>query len=285
MKFCSCRDAELTLRSRSTQPACSLTGSRLMTTRIVFSAWFFARTEPSWSGLRVAQEAGVIDRVEDERRVTLQGGLARRMWLRLVMSGTSECGSVAARAGGFRTSRCRDTLRLGLAGCGLGGRVLAELVGGSVDAVVSGEGGGEDEALHEGGAAAILQGDLCRISGVFGQKLGWKKSDTGRLRDLFEVGLQLERGGAPGEVGIGLSEAGLGERVHDVGAGEGFGEEDDVGMLFAQTVAMHHSQKGSALVCGLSTRKTLTPRLIQNSKTDFSSSQSARQSEDSKLRG
>ena len=30
---------------------------------------------------------------------------------------------------------------------------------------------------------------------------------------------------------------------------------------------MHHSQKGKALVWGLSTRKTWTPRLIQNSKT------------------
>ena len=42
---------------------------------------------------------------------------------------------------------------------------------------------------------------------------------------LLQVGLVV----APGEVGVALREAAFGERVHDVRAGEGFGEEDRVG--------------------------------------------------------
>ncbi len=49
--------------------------------------------------------------------------------------------------------------------------------------------------------------------------------------------------------------------------------------------AIAHSQNGNGLVCGLSTRKIVTPSPIQNSKTLFSSSHSARQSSDSKLNG
>ena len=72
------------------------------------------------------------------------------------------------------------------------------------------------------------------MSGVLGQTLGVKKSADGRLGDLFEVGLQLGLFRAPGEVGVGLRVAALGERVHDVRAGEGFGEEDDVGRFGVQ---------------------------------------------------
>ena len=39
----------------------------------------------------------------------------------------------------------------------LGGQVFAELVGGAVDAVAGGERGGEDQALHEGWAASVLE--------------------------------------------------------------------------------------------------------------------------------
>ncbi len=50
-----------------------------------------------------------------------------------------------------------------------------------------------------------------------------------------------------------------------------------------RTSAMHHSQKGRALVCGLSTRKMRTPLSIQKAKTENSSCQRACQSLDSKL--
>ena len=111
---------------------------------------------------------------------------------------------------------------------GLGGDVFAELEGGAVDAVAGGEGGGEDDALHEGGAAAVLERGVEDVRRV-GPDVGGEEVGDGRLGDLFEVGLQFGLAGAPGEVGVGLGEAGLGERVHDVRAGEGFGEEDDVG--------------------------------------------------------
>src|SRR3954452_5697004 len=46
-----------------------------------------------------------------------------------------------------------------------------------------------------------------------------------------------------------------------------------------------HSQNRNGLVCGLSTRKIVTPCSIQNSNTRCSSCQSARQSADSKFSG
>ena len=122
------------------------------------------------------------------------------------------------------------------------------------------------------------------MSGVLGQRLGRKKSETGGLEISSKYSLQLVLGVAPGEVGVGLGEAGLGERVHDVRAGEGFGEEDDVGSVLWIS-AMHHSQKGRALVWGLSTRKMRTSRSIQNLKTSRRASQRPRQSGDSKLSG
>ena len=48
---------------------------------------------------------------------------------------------------------------------------------------------------------------------------------------------------------------------------------------------MHHSQKGKALVCGLSTRKMRTPWSIQKRKTPSSASHSSRQASHSKSKG
>ena len=50
-----------------------------------------------------------------------------------------------------------------------------------------------------------------RMSGVLGQRFGTEEIGDRRLGDLFKVFLQLVAGIAPGEVGVGLSEAGLGE--------------------------------------------------------------------------
>ena len=52
-----------------------------------------------------------------------------------------------------------------------------------------------------------------------------------------------------------------------------------------RTSSMTHSQKRNGLVCGLSTRKIVTPCATQKRKTPFSSSQSAATSADSKSNG
>ena len=68
--------------------------------------------------------------------------------------------------------------------------------------------------------------------GRVGPEVGTEEVGDRWARDLFEVLFELRAGVAPGEVGVGLGEAGLREGVHDVGAGEGFGEEQDIGILF-----------------------------------------------------
>ncbi|MNO76579.1 hypothetical protein D3C76_676530 [compost metagenome] len=55
----------------------------------------------------------------------------------------------------------------------------------------------------------------------------------GRRVELFEVALQLRLGVAPGEVGVALAEARLAQARHHRGAGEGFGEENHLGMIAA----------------------------------------------------
>ena len=51
------------------------------------------------------------------------------------------------------------------------------------------------------------------------------------LRQLGQVVGQLGLAVPPGEVGVGLGEADLGEALHHLRPGEGLGEEDDVGVL------------------------------------------------------
>lgn len=63
------------------------------------------------------------------------------------------------------------------------------------------------------------------VGGV-GPDVGSEEIGDGRIADFFEVILEVCLGVAPCEVGIGLGEAAFGERIHDVGASEGFGEED-----------------------------------------------------------
>ena len=68
----------------------------------------------------------------------------------------------------------------------------------------------------------------------------------------------------PREVRVGLAEADLRERRHHRRARERLGEEDDVRVRRARTSAISHSQNGIGFVCGLSTRKTCTPRSTQS---------------------
>ena len=64
------------------------------------------------------------------------------------------------------------------------------------------------------------------MSGVFGQQLGRKYSRPVAVRELGEVLDDLLLGVAPGEVGVRLREAELGQTMHDLRPRERFGEED-----------------------------------------------------------
>ena len=137
---------------------------------------------------------GLSTRVEDAAsHCECRAGLARRIWLRLVISGTMRVGSGCGpswRISYFSLSRYSSDSVLPGATAWRG--VLAELVGGAVDAVVGGEGGGEDEALHEGGrrppSCKLFVQDVRRV----GPEVGLEEVADGRLGDLFEVGLKLQ---------------------------------------------------------------------------------------------
>ena len=66
------------------------------------------------------------------------------------------------------------------------------------------------------------------MSGVFGQTFGRKYSRPGPCVQLGEVVGQLLLGVAPGEVGVRLAEADLGQPVHHARPREGLGQEDHV---------------------------------------------------------
>src|ERR1700733_8551281 len=88
--------------------------------------------------------------------------------------------------------------------------VFAKLEGWAIDTVVWAQGSGKDQALHKGRAPAGLKRGVEDVGGV-GPEIGMKEIRYRRPGDLFEVFLQLVLGIAPGEVGVGLSEARLGE--------------------------------------------------------------------------
>ena len=116
------------------------------------------------------------------------------------------------------------------------------------------------------GRPPVLQRGVQDVGRV-GPEVGAEEVADRRLRDLFEVRLQLGLGVAPGEVGVGLGEAGLGERVHDVRAGEGFGEEDGVGVSLC-TVVDAPLPEGQGLGVRVVDAEDATPRSIQNWKTE-----------------
>ncbi len=67
------------------------------------------------------------------------------------------------------------------------------------------------------------------MSGGVGEEVG-PHVGGGLAGEFGEVVGEFLFGVAPGEVGVGLLEADLGEGAHHRGAGEGLGEEDDVGV-------------------------------------------------------
>ena len=71
------------------------------------------------------------------------------------------------------------------------------------------------------------------MSGVLTKKFGRKNSFSSVVLSSVQVVGQLLLGVAPGEVGVGLREADLGEPVHHLRPGERLGEEDHVRMARA----------------------------------------------------
>src|SRR5215813_2381469 len=96
-----------------------------------------------------------------------------------------------------------------------------------VDAVIARQRGGERyPRLEDPGLAALqMEGqDVGRID----EEIGPEIFAFGITGDLAQVGLQFLLARAPSEVGVGLAEAELGERLHNFGSGEGLGQKDDI---------------------------------------------------------
>ncbi len=106
------------------------------------------------------------------------------------------------------------------------GRGLPELEA-AVDAPHRGQGGGQRRPHAEGGRASALEHLGEDVRGV-DEEVPAEVLGHLRAGQLLQVLGQLLLEVAPGEVGVGLGEAGLAEGPHDLGTGEGLGEEDHV---------------------------------------------------------
>lgn len=108
---------------------------------------------------------------------------------------------------------------------------LAKLEGRPIDAVVGAQGRGQHQAQGEGGPPPALQELGQNVRGV-GPQVRAEEFLRLPARELGEIFLELPLAIAPGEVGVGLGESALRQVVHDLGAREGLGEEEDFRMLF-----------------------------------------------------
>src|SRR5712692_1754659 len=95
-----------------------------------------------------------------------------------------------------------------------------------VDAVTARQRGGKRHPRLEDPGLAALQMERQDV-GRIDEEIGPEIFAFGIAGDLAHVGLQFLLARAPSEVGVGLAEAELGERLHDLGSGEGLGQEDD----------------------------------------------------------
>src|ERR1043165_7983078 len=123
-----------------------------------------------------------------------------------------------------------------------------------------------------------------RMSGVFGQALGRKKSLTGGLviSLKYSVNSNFELGGASYVYACEkppLASQYMIFRLVNASARKMSSGSSRFNSLIA------HCQNGSGFVCGLSTRKMRTPLSIQKRKTPRNSSHNARQASDSKWNG
>ena len=189
----------------------------------------------------------------------------RRISLRRPISGSS---------GPFELARApRELLRVEvLLAAGVERRRFATFVAG-VDAVARRERRGEHEPRLERGLAAYLQVGAEDVRGVDEEVR--PRVLRHRSAELLQVLGQLEAAVLPGEVGVGLVEADLRERAHLRRGGERLGEKDHLRVRSGGTVPISHSQNANGLVCGLSTRKTLTAWLTQKSTIPSSACQSS----------
>ncbi len=150
----------------------------------------------------------------------------------------------------------------------------------AVDAIGGGQGGGQDQPQGESASGPSAERARQDVRGVR-PEVGPHVIGQGPLGQLLHVGPQAfgsVLGGPPGEIGVALSEADLGQAGHHLGPGERFGQQDDVGMLLGAAELTSHSQKANGLVCGLSTLKIRHRRSTQKSMISLQASHSATRS-------
>ena len=147
---------------------------------------------------------------------------------------------------GALKSRCRSLvlLRIEILLTARQGRGFAELEAG-IDAPQAGQGRSQGGADQEAGAARALQEigiDVGRVDEEMRPVI------VGHLRrgQLAQIVGDLALGVAPGEVGVGLREADLGEAIHHGRPREGLGQEDHIGMPAAD-IGDHPFPEGQRL--------------------------------------
>ena len=108
------------------------------------------------------------------------------------------------------------------------------------------------------------------MSGVLAKKFGRKYCGSSERVSSVMYDDQLGLRVAPGEVGVGLAEAGLREQRHHRRARERLGQEHRLGVLAPAPRRSATPRTAIGLVCGLSTRNTVTPCATQCSTTSRS---------------
>src|SRR5215469_7334145 len=96
-----------------------------------------------------------------------------------------------------------------------------------VNAVIARQRGGKRHPRLEDPGLAALQMERQDV-GRINEEIGPEIFAFGMTGDLAHIGLEFLLARAPSEVGVGLAEAELGERLHHLGAGEGLGQKDDI---------------------------------------------------------
>ena len=103
------------------------------------------------------------------------------------------------------------------------------------------------------------------MSGVLTKKFGRKNSATSVVRQLGQIVGELLLGVAPGEVGVGLREADLGQPVHHLRPREGLGQEDHVGMARRGRRRSSIPRTAAAWCADCRRGRSCTPSPTQNS--------------------
>src|SRR5215510_88649 len=119
-----------------------------------------------------------------------------------------------------------------------------------VDAVIARKRGGQRHSRLEDPWFAALEMERQDV-GRIDEEIRPEIFAFGITGDLAQVGLQFLLARAPSEVGVGLAEAELGERIHDFGSGEGLGQEDDVridGLHFSDQPLPERERLGMRIV-------------------------------------